>query len=193
MARYVVVYASREGQTRSVAERVAEELRAQAHDADAFDHRAAEAEAAVAHADAVVLAGSVHMGRIHDGLARFSERCAVPLSGRPSALIVVCLTASKHGPEAEATMQGYVAAFLRATTWKPDVVEFVAGALRPSRLGFLRRTLVTFLSRQEGRPVPPEGVEFTDWEAVQRFARTLSAWFPRVGVATRAPRRAPRA
>ncbi len=192
MASYVVVYASSEGQTRLVAERLADELRAAEHDADAIDFRAADVHAALEAADAIVLAGSVHMGRLHRGLAGFASRCAPALSDRPSALVVVCLTASKPGPEAEATMNGYVDAFLSSTTWKPDVVEFVAGALRPSRLGFLQRKLIAIVSRKEGLAVPPEGIEFTDWEALGRFARALSAWFPRVGVATRAPQRSPR-
>jgi menaquinone-dependent protoporphyrinogen oxidase len=192
MASYVVVYASSEGQTRSVAERLADELRAADHDAHAVDYRAADIHAALEAADAIVLAGSVHMGRMHRGLAGFASRCAPALSDRPSALVVVCLTASTPGPEAEAIMNGYVDAFLSSTTWKPDVVEFVAGALRPSRLGLLQRRLIAIVSPKEGVMVPPEGVEFTDWEALGRFARVLSAWFPRVGVATRAPQRSPR-
>jgi menaquinone-dependent protoporphyrinogen oxidase len=193
VARYVVVYASREGQTRAVAERLAESLRADLHDAEAIDHHAPTATTSLAVADAIVLAGSVHMGRIHGGLARFAARCAMTLSERPSALVIVCLTATKTGPEAEAILGSYVDTFLAGTTWKPDVVEFVAGALRPSRLGYLRRRLIAFVSRQEGLDVPPEGIEFTDWEALERFAQTLSGWFPRVGVVTRAPGSVPRA
>jgi menaquinone-dependent protoporphyrinogen oxidase len=193
MARYVVVYASKAGQTRTVAERLADDLRAAHHDADVLDYRSPRAAPALEAADAIVLAGSVHVGRVHGGLARFAARFAVTLSERPSALVVVCLTASKTGPEAEKAMAAYVDAFLATTTWRPDVVEFVAGALRPSRLGVLHRTLISIVSRQESIVVPPEGIEFTDWEALGRFARALAAWFPRVGVATRAPRRAPRA
>jgi menaquinone-dependent protoporphyrinogen oxidase len=188
VARYALVYASSEGHTKSVVERLAADVAAEHHDVDVVDHRAATAAAAALQAsDAVVLAGSVHMGRIHRGLARFAARRAEALAARPSALVVVCLTATKPGAEAESTMRGYVDAFLASTTWRPDVVEFVAGALRPARLGPLQRAIIAIVARQDGLTVPPGGVEFTDWEALDRFGRTVSAWFPRVGVITRAP------
>jgi menaquinone-dependent protoporphyrinogen oxidase len=187
MARYAVVYATGSGQTRRVAERLCQGLSAEGHETVLLDHRDGRALAAVAGADAAVLAGSVHVGRVHRGLARFVTLHAELLAERPSALVIVCLAASKCDSSSHEVMEGYVSELLADTTWRPDVVEFVAGALRPSRLGPLHRRIVSFLSRQEGVDLPPDGIEFTDWEAVQRFGRSLSAWFPRVGVAKRAP------
>jgi menaquinone-dependent protoporphyrinogen oxidase len=187
VALYAVVYATGSGQTKRVAERLCQGLRSEGHETQLIDHREGRAPDAVAAADAAVLAGSVHMGRVHRGLARFVTLHAELLAQRPSALVVVCLAASRCDASSQTVMRGYVAELLAGTTWLPDVIEFVAGALRPSRLSALQRRIVAFVSPQEGVDLPPDGIELTDWERVGRLGRSLAAWFPRVGVAKRAP------
>ena len=187
MARFAIAYASSEGHTRRVSDEVADTIRGHGHLVTVHDVNDDSAGAAIAAADAVVLAGSIHNGRMQPRMLRFASSQGVSLSERPGALVIVSMTAASPHPAVRARLDRYLASFLTSTPWRPDVVEYVAGALRPSTLGPLRRTLATRLARQLGIDTRHD-LESTDWTAVNRFADSVARWFPRVGVPTRAPR-----
>ncbi len=188
MARFSVAYASSEGRTRLVVDHLADALRAHDHQVTVDDVGTPNAAEAVALADAVVLAGSIHGGRLQPRLVRFASAHGVALSEHPSALMIVSMSAASSDATVRERQHEYLATFLAATPWRPDVVEFVAGALRPDTLGPLRRSQAARVARHVG--VDPKGeVDFTDWGSVKRFAESLARWFPRVGVPIRAPGR----
>lgn len=187
MARFAIAYASSEGHTRYVSDVIADAIRDHGHQVSVHDVGDAGAAAAVAAADAVVMAGSIHGGRVQPRMLRFASAHGVTLSERPGALVIVSMTAASPRSAARARLDAYLASFLAGTPWRPDVIEHVAGALRPSRLGRIRRTLATRLARHLGIAVAHD-LECTDWSAVQRFAESMARWFPHVGVPTRAPR-----
>ena len=187
MARFAIAYASSEGQTRAVVDNLADALRDHGHQVTVEDVASpANAAASVANAQAVVVAGSIHGGRMQPRLVRFVSSHGVALSERPSGLLILSLSAASRDNEARDRLDAYLSTFLASTPWRPDVVEFVAGALRPSGLGPIRRTLAARVARLVGLPTDTD-VECTDWDAVRRFADALARWFPRVGVPTRAP------
>jgi menaquinone-dependent protoporphyrinogen oxidase len=187
VARFAIAYASSEGHTRRVSDEVADTIRGHGHLVSVCDVSDPAATASVAAADAVVLAASIHNGRVQPRMLRFASAQGVALSERPGALMIVSMTAASPRAAVRARLDAYLASFLTCTPWRPDVVEYVAGALRPSRLGPIRRTLASRLARQLGVQTEHD-LECTDWTAVHRFAGTVARWFPRVGVPTRAPR-----
>ncbi len=191
MARFAITYATSEGQTRAVVDHLAVALRAYGHIVSVQDVATTDTVATVAASDAVIVAGSVHGGRLQPRLVRFVSAHGVALSEQPSALVIVSMSAAVNQARVHARLQEYLATFLACTPWRPDVVEFVAGALRPAELGPIRRSLAARMARQIGLPSDTD-LECTDWDAVRRFAESLARWFPRVGVPIRAPGRSRR-
>ncbi len=191
MARFAITYATSEGQTKAVVDHCAVALRAYGHIVSVQDVATADTVATVAASDAVIVAGSVHGGRLQPRLVRFVSAHGVALSERPSALVIVSMSAAVNEARVHARLQEYLATFLACTPWRPDVVEFVAGALRPAELGPIRRSLAGRMARQIGLQSDTD-LECTDWNAVRRFAESLARWFPRVGVPIRAPGRSRR-
>lgn len=100
-----------------------------------------------ATADAVVVAGAIHVGKHEARLVAWARRRAGALRDRPSALVTVCLTAKDEGDEARATVAGYDAALAEATGWSPDLNASLAGALNFERLGWLGHELAQRLAR----------------------------------------------
>jgi menaquinone-dependent protoporphyrinogen oxidase len=188
VARFAIAYASSEGQTRAVVDHLALALREFGHGVSVDDVVTAAAGASVTASEAVVVAGSIHGGRLQPALVRFASGHGVALSERPSALIIVSLSAAAPEPLRSERLDEYLTTFLASTPWRPDVAEFVAGALRPSTLGSIRRSLASRMVRQLGLPTDVD-LECTDWDGVRRFADSLARWFPRVGVPIRAPGR----
>ena len=187
VARFAIAYATSEGQTRAVVDHLADALREHGHQVTVDDVASTEnAVGSVTAAQAVVVAGSIHGGRMQPRLVRFVSSHGVALSERPSGLLILSMSAASRDAEARARLDAYLSTFLACTPWRPDVVEFVAGALRPGGLGPIRRTLAARLARLVGLPTDTD-LDCTDWDGVRRFADALARWFPRVGVPTRAP------
>jgi len=61
---------------------------------------------------------------------------------------------------------------VRKTGWHPARVELVAGALPYSKYNFLIRYVMRRIAAKEGGDTDTShDYEYTDWEAVDRFAR----------------------
>jgi len=185
VARFAIAYATSEGRTRVVVDHLADALRAHHHQVTVHDVGDSGAAAAVTQADAVVLAGSIHGGRLQPRLVGFASVHGVALAERPGALLVVSLSAASRRAEIRQRVDEYLRTFLACTPWRPDVVESIAGALQPDRLGPIRRSVAARVARQVG--LDGGAHDCTDWQALQRFADSIARWFPRVGVPTRAP------
>jgi menaquinone-dependent protoporphyrinogen IX oxidase len=196
MARYVIVFAGGDAQIHAVAEALGRALTRERHHVDVVDAGGASAGRALAGADAAVIVACVRGGRIGSRLARFTAREAEALAARPSALVVACgrdpdepnLNASDAGavPAPATGRPLHLDQVLAATTWRPDVVELLPGRRWPSRLARLRQRLAAYLAAPAARG--DAAGDTTDSAELRRIATSVADWFPRVGVATRAPR-----
>lgn len=137
--------------------------------------------------DGYLVAASVIIGRHQKAVHRFVRRHLVRLDAAPSAFVSVCGAAIGASADERAEAQRYVDEFVRKTGWRPALVATFAGALRYTRYGFLTRWIIKRISRRRGRPTDTSrDHEFTDWEAVDRFAVELSrAVAPAVDAAAR--------
>lgn len=189
MARVLIVYATREGQTLRIAERLAELLREDGHDVRLTP---AAPFPALSGADGVVVAASVHLGRHPLALVRAVRAHRTVLHQLSSAFVSVCLSAAASDPLHRAEAEGYLRDFLQRTGWQPAVAASVAGALRFSRYGFVKtRLMLSMARRQRLGPGTASDCEFTDWSEVRRLAAAFSAQLetapPRLQLPARAP------
>lgn len=160
MSRLLIVYGTSEGQTRKIAGYIAGVAREMGIDADAADS-AAGPPLAVGRYDAVVVAGSVHVGRHQRSLVDFVRRNRVALQRRPTAFFSVSLAATGSDlPGARRCAD----AFLRETGWRPGRTHLVAGALMYSRYGFITRWMMRRIARKAGGGTDTSrDYEYTDW------------------------------
>ncbi len=170
MAKILILYATMEGQTARIAERIGDELRAAAHAV----HVAAAREGAelpeVGGFDAVIVGASVHYGHHPAYLARALRRQRAALAARPSAFFSVSLSADGPGANRPAA-QRYMKKFLRAIGWQPPMTAAFGGALRYSVIHGWKRFLVRLFVRVAGGDTDTSrDYEYTDWGAVARFA-----------------------
>jgi menaquinone-dependent protoporphyrinogen oxidase len=78
---------------------------------------------------------------------------------------------------------------VKRTGWRPERVELFAGALPYTKYDFVTRFFMRHIVAKEGGDVDTSrDYEYTDWRAVERFARGLVE----AGTADRAPGAAPR-
>lgn len=188
MTSNLLIYATGEGQTARVADRIAGVLREQGLDVDVFDVAALPADVDVDAYDAVLLGGSIHLGKHGDRLTAFAQDHHDTLETRPSGFFQVCLSSAVDDPERRAEADGYLAAFAEATGWDPALTASFGGALRYSSYGFLKRAMMKRIAADAtGDTDPSRDYEYTDWDAVERFAGTFAGLIADASMARPSP------
>ena len=155
----MIFYASVEGHTARIAERIALRLRERGM---SVDLRTGDAPpAAFARYDGVIVGASVHYGRHPARLAKQLPRDPA----QRTAFFSVSLTANPR----------YAERFLRRARWRPQLSATFAGALRYSRYGTFKRLVVRAFAAMGGHGTDiSRDYEYTDWLAVDGFAAAFA-------------------
>jgi len=170
MARVLIVYATTEGHTARVAQRIAQRLQGGAHRVQLLRAGSPRAELDLAGFDAVIVGASVHYGRHPGHLGALLRRHHAALAARPGAFFSVSLSAGGPGAKPPAARR-YVDTFLRQAGWQPQLTEAFGGALQYSKYGAFKRLLmIAFVGLAGGDTDTSRDYEYTDWDAVDRFA-----------------------
>lgn len=173
--RILIVYGTTEGQTRKIAEFVADIIRQHGHDTAVFDASAVN-EAEPARCQAAILAGSVHMGRYQRALVHHMHAWHDRLNAIPSAFISVSLSAAGDDPHERAEIDEIAQNALRDAGWHPDAVLHAAGALRFTQYDFFKRWIMRAIAKQHQANVEKTSdTEYTDWPAVKEFIELFLA------------------
>jgi menaquinone-dependent protoporphyrinogen oxidase len=188
MKPFVVLYTTREGQTRRIAEHVAATLRARGKTTDVVDVRNLPDWFDLSRFGGAVVAASVHAGKHEQEMVGFVKREREALEKLPAAFLSVSLAEAasedasaaptlrrKAADEARAT----VAAFLDETGWHPSRVKAVAGAVLYTQYNLVVRLVMKLISkRSTGAPPPHDPAhdyEYTDWAALDVFVDEVLA------------------
>jgi len=168
--RVLICYATTDGQTRKVAEYIADIALKKGHEVDLVDANSAEG-VDPSRFQAVVLAGSVHIGRYQTALVHQIKRWRETLNARPTAFVSVSLSAASHDSHMRAEMDECAQHMLHGAGLEPVPTLHVAGALRFTQYDFFRRWIMRLIAKQMDTAVDPtKDQEYTDWDAVARFA-----------------------
>lgn len=168
--RVLVVYATTEGQTRKIAERIAQRLAETGHAPTRVDATEAGPAADPADFDVTILAGSLHAGRYQAALVDYVRRHAAALDARPSAFVSVSLSAAGDDPHDWSGLAQCVETFRHETGWSAPRLHHAAGAFRFTHYDFLKSWAMRFIAYRRGESVDPHvDTEYTDWAALDAF------------------------
>jgi len=174
-----VLYATREGHTRQIAEHVAAGLRILGIDSDVRNVKDQIAEVDLASYDGVVLAASVHLGRHEREMVKFARDHRAELEQVPSAFLSVTLSEAgaeqanqppERRAQCAADVHRMIEDFIEDTGWRPGHTLPVAGALLYTRYNPLVRFAMKQAARSSGGSTDTsQDHDFTDWTALDRF------------------------
>ena len=172
--RAAILYATREGQTQRIAARIADDLRLRGVEGDLLDNR---------------VAGPIDWSRYHAGHHE-PEMIALVKAHRSElerlGASFISVTLSEAGVEdprrtdavrrqAMADVRQMLDVFVAETGWRPARMFPVAGALTYSKYNIFVRFIMKRIARKQGAPTDTSrDYEFTDWQAVDGFAREFA-------------------
>lgn len=168
--KILIVYGTTEGQTRKVAEFMADRIAALGHTPTLIDAVETGPQADPGPFDAAILAGSLHAGHYQAALVHFARAHHETLNAMPTAFVSVSLAAASDEPDDIAGLEKCIAAFRRETRWTPKRTEHVAGAFRFTQYDFLKRWALKYIAYRKGQPTDTSrDYELTDWDALGAF------------------------
>ena len=166
----LILYSSRDGQTKKIADFIAKELSGNVTVQSLHE----VAESSLVRADRIIIGASIRYGHFERALDDFVKKQTALLNKNPSAFVGVNLTARKVGKDTPET-NVYVRKFLRRIQWKPELAAVFAGALRYPRYRFLDRIMIQLIMKITGGETDPtKEIEYTDWQKVKAFAEKLT-------------------
>jgi len=173
MGRILVAYSTVDGHTRKICERLRDALQRDGHAAELLEIRQGTG-ADLASFDAVVIGASIRYGHHRPDVQAFVAIHRAALDRLPCAFFSVNLVARKPG-RATPESNPYVRKFLQQTGWSPRVQGVFAGKLDYAKYGAMDRLIIRFIMWLTHGPTDPSAcVDFTDWAAVDAYAKRVS-------------------
>ena len=176
MRDVLIFYATTDGQTGRIAERLAKDIGARGFNARAIDVTSDQA----ANIDwenvrGVLLGASLHAGHHQKAAVEFAARYRDRLNLYPSAFFSVSLSAASRNPDEIATAVRLARELPTNAGWRPTFVECFAGRLAYTKYGWLTRLMMREIAKKEGGPTDTHhDHELTDWDMVARFATRMA-------------------
>ena len=173
-ARVALYYATRDGQSRRIAEHLSRRVAETGTTIPALDLAVAQPAASdLAAAAVVVLVAAVRYGRHLPEADRFLTVYRSLQSPPPLALASVNLTARKPG-KTTAAGNAYLRKVIARHHLAPAVAVAFAGRLDYRRYGWRDRWIIRFIMLLTGGPTDSSSsIEYTSWRAVDEFAARI--------------------
>jgi menaquinone-dependent protoporphyrinogen oxidase len=170
MQPILVAYATTEGQTRKIAEFIAERLRIRGHRVDLVDTATPAAEQVPATCQAALLGGSLHQQKHQDSLKHFITSNREWLAAMPTAFFSVSLGAAQEDMDTRLETQRLLQDFLGECGLRPVTTRCIAGALKYTHYDYFKRLVMRLIARQQGQPTDTSrDYEYTRWDDVEAF------------------------
>lgn len=175
MCEIPVFYATTEGQTRRIAEHLAEEIRKRGLDSRAVAIISEESS----HIDwarvrGAALGASLHLQKHQAEAVAFARVHHTALSMRPSLFFSVSLSAGSRRPDTVAAARQIADRFVADTGWQPSRIACVAGRLAYRQYNWLLRMVMRRIAIKEGGSNDTSrDHDYTDWTQVARLADEL--------------------
>lgn len=173
--RALVAFATKDGHTRKIAERIGRVLEQRGLSVDVADLAALPPAFSPESYDAFVVGAPLRIGRHLRPARDFARTHRNLLEQRPSAFFSCSLTTAGKTEQARSDEQRVVDEFSTYTGWKPTQVGIFAGALPYRDYNFFVRFLMRRIAKAAGGDTDTSrNYEYTNWDAVEAFAQTFA-------------------
>ena len=173
MAAILVLYSTTDGHTKKICKRLQSVIENKGHKVElvAIDN--------VSHLDLdifdkIVVGASIRYGKHNKKVYDFVAQHEALLKAKPAAFFSVNVVARKPDKNLPDT-NPYMRKFLKQISWMPDELAVFAGKIDYKKYAAIDRFMIRLIMYLTNGPTDPETVaEFTNWDQVEAFGRTVS-------------------
>jgi menaquinone-dependent protoporphyrinogen oxidase len=176
MCECPVFYATTEGQTRRIAEKLAANLHDHGVESRAIDVTSDEAgDVDWRHVRGVAVGASVHAGHHQQDISAFIHNYRDQLAMRPSLFFSVSMRAASPRPADQTAAEQLAQTFVARTGWQPNRVIAMAGSLAYTKYGWITRFLIKRIAGRAGLATDTRrDHDYTNWNQVRSEAERLA-------------------
>lgn len=168
MKRVAIVYSTKYGQTKKIADYIENKL--QARGLSTYLINSAEGAAIPAEVDGAIYGGPVYGGKFPKPLVNWVKYNRDRLDQLPAAFFMVSLNAADKRPEARATERKLMEQFIEQSNFAPALTGSFAGALKYREYIWPLRLVMRWISgRSGGSTDTSQNHEYTVWSEVDSF------------------------
>ncbi len=173
MAKILLLYATTDGQTLRICQRLQQVAQLQGGDVTLVsiqDWTGVD----LTPFDKIVVGASIRYGKHSPLVHDFVQQRRAVLASKRTAFFSVNVVARKPEKNQPHT-NPYVLKFLKKTQWQPQQLAVFAGKIAYPTLGALDRNMIRFIMWVTKGPTDPTGTfEFTEWASVDAFGKAIA-------------------
>ncbi len=144
MSHILIAYDTTEGQTREIAQRIADAVASAGHEVELDDIRKLPSRVSIGQFDSVIVGASIHLGKHSKRFSEFVTEHLQDFERIPSAFFSVSLSAAVANEEKQDEAETYVTDFLERSGWHPNTTATFGGGLLYREYWFLKRWIVAW-------------------------------------------------
>jgi len=172
MATVLVLYSTTDGHTKKICQKLRSVIEQRGYEVKLISIDD-ESDVDPGRFDKIVVGASIRYGKHNKKVIDFVARNRKILETKPSAFFSVNVVARKPD-KSQPDNNPYMRKFLAQVPWQPDEVAVFAGKIDYQKYRFLDRMTIRLIMYITNGPTHPETVaDFTDWEKVESFGRTI--------------------
>ena len=169
----LMLYSTTDGQTLKICQRLKGVIEAEGGHQVVLVSLDDELPAEPGSFDKIVIGASIRYGKHSKQVYDFIRCHENLLDSKPNAFFTVNVVARKPEKSMPET-NPYMLRFLSQITWKPKLLAVFAGRLDYPKYGFFDRQVIRLIMWITHGPTRPDSVvEFTDWDQVEAFGKTV--------------------
>lgn len=170
MARVLIVYDSKHGQTEKISKFIRDRMTAQGHAVELLFAGHA-LPVAFSKYDGVIVGAPIYMRTYPRHVRSWVKTHAERLNTKPSAFFTVCLGVIQADERSQRDLVRIGEAFFARTGWYPKRRKVFAGAARFSQYNWFVKLIMKFFATRSGAILDADqDYEFTQWSQVTHFS-----------------------
>ena len=171
MTKYLFLYSTTDGHTKRICDYIGNILKQQNHEIK-IEPISLELKK-LSEYDAIILGASIRYGKHQKSVFNFINKHKDLLETKKSAFFSVNVVARKNEKNSPNT-NPYMKKFLKTSSWQPNKLGVFAGKVDYPSYKFFDKYIIRMIMWITKGPTDTSQIyEFTDWNAVENFAKTL--------------------
>lgn len=173
-ASVLLLYSSRFGQSKRIADTLEQELKPLGYACEVFNiEQDMSPSKAINDYAAVIITASIRYGYYHKKVGLFVQNNLDALKQTLDVFIPINLVA--RNPERRTIERNaYVKKFLAKTSWNPKLLNILPGALTYPAYNFFDRFMIRLIMKMtKGETDTTKSIDYTDWDDVKAYAKII--------------------